>query len=87
MVHEVQGGTSKDADAAVRAIATAVAEHEGRDEGTVRRELLGKVALAVVRTAARAIQKRRAKKPQKQSWHASVSHALQIVGDEDDAVE
>ena len=40
VVHEVQGGTAKEADAAIRAIASTIAERESREHGAIRRELL-----------------------------------------------
>lgn len=57
-IHEVQGGTSKDARAAVRGICEAVAAQESCEPGSVRRESLGRVAAVVARTAARAVHKR-----------------------------
>ncbi len=62
VVHEVQGGTSKVADAALRAICEAVGERESREPADVRQELLGRVAAVVARTAARAVQKRAARR-------------------------
>ena len=58
VVHEIQGGMAKAADAAARAIAEAVAGREERDAPNVRRELLARVAVVVARSAARAIFKR-----------------------------
>ncbi len=77
VVHEVQGGTSKAADAAIRAISQAVGERESREPGDVRRELLGRIAAVVARTAARAIHKRAARRPrQGQPWGPAVARAL-----------
>ena len=45
VVHEVQGGTAKAADSAIRAIARAVSEREGRKESKVKGELLAHVAV------------------------------------------
>ena len=58
VVHEVQGGMSKAADAATRAIAEAVAEREQRDADKVRHELLARVAVVIARCSVRAIKKR-----------------------------
>ena len=58
VVHEVQGGMAKGADAAVRAIAGAVAEREGRTAAAIREELLGRVAVLIARCTARAIRRR-----------------------------
>ena len=58
VVHEIQGGTSKEARAAIQAISEAVAQRESSEPAAVRRELLGRVAAVVARTAARAVQKR-----------------------------
>ena len=77
VVHEVQGGMSKAADAAIRAISQAVGERESREPGDVRRELLGRIAAVVARTAARAIHKRAARRPrQGQPWGPAVARAL-----------
>ncbi len=58
VVHESQGGMSKAADAAVRAISQALADKEGREPGAVRRELLERVAVVIARSCVRAIRKR-----------------------------
>ena len=58
VVHEIQGGTSKEARAAIQAICEAVAQRESSEPAAVRWELLGRVAAVVARTAARAVQKR-----------------------------
>ena len=58
VVHEVQGGTCKAADAAQRAIADAVAEAEGRSSSDVRREMRERIALVVARCPAKAVAKR-----------------------------
>ena len=60
VVHEVQGGVSKSADAAMRAIAAAVAIREQRDPGAVRAELADRIAVVIARSSARAIRKRAA---------------------------
>ena len=82
VVHEVQGATSKAADAAIRAISDAVGQQESREPASVRRELLGRIAVVVARTAARAVQKRASRRPRRgqPSW-AAVARALT----EDDA--
>ena len=58
VVHEIQGGMAKAADAATRAISEAVAEREGRDTASVRQEFLSRIAVLVARCSARAIRKR-----------------------------
>ena len=80
-MHEVQGGTSKAADAAIRAIAAAVAEREIREPGSIRRELLGRVAAVLARTAARAVHKRCGRQVSKmQPWSAAVARSLPGLG-------
>ncbi len=63
VVHESQGGMSKAADAAVRAISQALADKEGRDPGAVRREMVGRVAVVIARNSVRAIRRRSAAVP------------------------
>jgi len=58
-VLEAQGGMSTGADAAVRAVA-AVASREGREPGTVRREMLHRIAVIVAGGSAARIARRRA---------------------------
>ena len=53
IVHEIQGGMAKDANAAMRAIKKAT---------TVRVEFLGRLAAVTTRAATRAVQKRTTKK-------------------------
>jgi len=61
VVFEAQGGMSKGADAAVRALAAAVASREGREPATVRREMLHRIAVIVARGSAARIARRRSK--------------------------
>ena len=76
VVHEIQGGTSKAADAAIRAITSAVADRENREAGTVRRELLARVAAVVARTSARSVHKREARRIQKKPpWSDTITRA------------
>ena len=73
VTHESQGGTSKSANAALRAIAAAVASQEQRDEARVREEMLGRIAIVVARSVARAVGRRNAKQWSPQpSWTAAV---------------
>ena len=60
MVFEQQGGKSKAADAATRAISEAVAEKEGRKAATIRHELNNRVAILLARAAAAMIARRQA---------------------------
>ena len=76
VVHETQGGLSKEAEAATRAIASAVADREGRVAGTVRRELLSRVAAVIARTSARAVHKREVRRIQRRPpWSEAVARA------------
>ena len=61
IVHEIQGGMAKDADAAMRAICDAVGKKENTDATTVRVEFLGRLAAVTTRAATRAVQKRMTK--------------------------
>ena len=77
VVHEVQGGMAKAANAATRAISEAVAERERRDAATVRRELLYRVAVVVARSSARAIRKRMRPRPDAtRPWSPAITQAL-----------
>ena len=58
VVHEAQGGMSKGADAAMRAIADAIAASEGRDADVVRTEMAGRIAVWLARCNAASIKKR-----------------------------
>ena len=58
VIHEVQGGTSKEADTAQRAIAEAVATAEGRSIGAVLRELRERLALVISRCCSKTISAR-----------------------------
>ena len=62
IVHEIQGGMAKEADAAMRAICDAVGKEENTDAMTVRAEFLGRLAAVTTRAATRAVQKRMTKK-------------------------
>ena len=62
IVHEIQGGMAKDADAAMRAIYAAVGEKENTDAMAVCAEFLGRLAAVTTRAATRAVQKRTTKK-------------------------
>ena len=74
VVHEVQGGTAKGADAAIRAIAESVATREDRDPASVRRELCERIAILVARCSARAIRRRDAPRGRAHpSWAAKVA--------------
>ena len=87
VVHEVQGATSKAADAAVRAIAGAVAAKEGREQAAVKKELLERVALVITRSSARAIRKRSAFRLRQQSiLSAAVARSQRdsVAGDGDE---
>ena len=61
VVLEQQGGMSKGADAAFRAVAAAVARKEGLEPPTVRREMLHRVAVVVARGCSSRVERRRAK--------------------------
>ena len=61
LVHEIQGGMAKGADAAMRAICEAVGKRESLDAATVRVECMGRLAGVISRTATRSVQKRLAK--------------------------
>ncbi len=76
VVHEIQGGTSKAADAAIHVITSVVADRENREAGTVRRELLARVAAVVAGTSARSVHKREARRIQKKPpWSDAVARA------------
>ena len=86
VIHESQGGTSKSADAALRAIATAVAEVENRDAGKVREEMLGRIAVVLARSASRAICRRGVKgKRARPSWAAAVVASCRETEEASDA--
>ena len=53
VVHEIQGGMAKGADAAMK--------RESMDAATLRVEFMGRLAAVITRTATRAVQKRQAK--------------------------
>ena len=83
VVHEVQGGTSKAADAAVRAIAAAVGARERREPGAVRRELLARIAAVIARSSARAVTKR-AGTGRPSGTLPIVRHCLRATAEEDE---
>jgi len=73
VIHESRGGTSKSASAALRAIAAVVASQEHRDEGKVSEEMLGRIAIVLARSVARAVGRRNTKARLAQpSWSAAV---------------
>ena len=84
VIHEVQGGTSKTADSAIRAIADAVAGREGRRAEKIRSELLARVAVVVARTAATAVRKRATKQSQGHLRNRVVAQALSKEAEEDE---
>ena len=84
MIHEVQGGTSKAADSAIRAIADAVAGREGRRAEKIRSELLARVAVVMARTAATAVRKRATKQSQGHLRNRVVVQALSKEAEEDE---
>ena len=79
VVHEIQGGTSKEARAAVQAICEAVAQRESSDPAVARRELLGRVAAVVARTAARAVQKRSGQRRPRDASGAATASARRFL--------
>ena len=58
IVHEIQGGMAKGADAAMRLICEAVGKRENTDAVTLRVEFMGRLAAAITRAATRAVQNR-----------------------------
>ena len=87
VIHEAQGGTSKSAGAAIRAIVTALVDRERRDPSSVRGELASRAAVVVARACARAIAKRAS--PHHVGapvWFGIVAQTLreQVVDDHDD---
>ena len=73
VVHEVQGGMAKAADAATRTIAEAVASRELRDAIAVRQGMIARVAVVIARCSARAVAKRATRQmPPSTPWGAAV---------------
>lgn len=68
-----QGGTSKAADSAFRAIAKAVAEKEGRDEASIRREMQHRIAIVLARSrACRVLRRVRVRNAGRPAWAGAV---------------
>ena len=61
VIHEAQGGTSKQANIAIRAISAAVAANGGKLESTIRSEMLARISVVLARCNAQSIRQRRAK--------------------------
>ena len=61
IIHEAQGGTSKQADAAIGAVSCAVAAAEGKESQSIRSEMLARIAAVQARCNAQAIRQRRQK--------------------------
>ena len=62
MVFDAQGDSTKAVGATLHAIAGAVAAAEGRSHEKVREEMFQRVALAIVRSNARAISRRQVRR-------------------------
>ena len=61
VIHETQGGMSKGADAAMRAITQTVAANEHKSVSSVRSEMQSRIAVMLARCNAHAIRQRRSK--------------------------
>ena len=86
VVFEQQGGIPKAADAALRAIAVAVATCEGRDEQAVRREILHRIAIIIARSAGSRVARRLRSPPcARPAWAAAAATLGHLAegGDED----
>jgi len=81
-----QGGTSKAADAALRAIAKAVAEKEGREEASIRREMQHRIAIVLACSrASRVLRRARVGTATRLAWAAAVAQVCSLrVPDDDD---
>ena len=83
VIHEAQGGTSKQADAVIRAIAGAVAAVEGKDATTIRSEMLARISVVQARCNAQAIHQRKHKDQRRtRSWVVRGQLRLGAANDE-----
>ena len=83
VVFEQQGGMSKGADAAFRAVAATVAQKEGLEPAAVRREMLHRVAVLLARGCATRLARRRARVHRgKAEWRAAVVAVQRHVDEE-----
>jgi hypothetical protein len=74
-VFEHQGGAARGADAALRAVAAAVAAREGREPSNLRREMRHRIAVIIARcVAARVLRRQRAHEPQP-TWRQAAASA------------
>ena len=80
-----QGGTSKAADAAFRAIAKAVAEKEGREETSIRREMQHRIAIVLARSwAGRVLRHSQVGSSGRPAWAGAVAQVCTISGPDED---
>ena len=88
VVHEAQGGVSREAARVAWAIASAVAAREGRRPEMVYGEMLGRIAIVLARSTALAIRKRgRAAPAVPPAWLTAVRRAhADCVGADADAM-
>ena len=83
VIHEMQGGMSKGADLALRAIAEAVAAQEGRVPGAVRAEIASRIAVLLARSGAQAVRQRGQRvRPQRRHWAVTSQLRLGPLGGE-----
>ena len=82
VVLEQQGGNSGAANAAVRAVAEAVATREGIDPAEVKRDMEYRLSLVLARATASMIQRRLPSSPQVQrrSYKASIAQVRSLSG-------
>ena len=80
-----QGGTAKAADAALRAIAKAVAEKEGREEASIRREMQHRIAIVLARSrASRVLRRACAGTADRPVWARAAAQVWGLNGPDDD---
>ena len=73
-VFEHPGGAARGADAALRALAAAVAAREGREPSNIRREMRHRIAVVIARcVAARVLRRQRSHEPQP-AWRQAAAN-------------
>ena len=87
VVLEHQGGMTKSADSAFRAVAAAVAMQEGRDANNIKQEMLERIAVVIARSAAQRIRRRAIRFPTGRPDWATAARSVQNLQTDADAMD
>ena len=74
-VFEHQGGAARGADAALRAVAAAVAAREGREPSIIRREMRHRIAVVIARCVAARVLRRQQSHEPRPAWRQAAATA------------